>query len=228
MQKDEMTDNLQKIRDIVARYDREITLIAATKTQPKCVIDEFMSIAPDFVIGENKVQELLQKYDAEYKWHFIGQLQTNKVKYIVDKVDLIHSLDRIELAKEIEKQARKQNKVQDCLVEINMGAEISKGGVAADEAVGFIKSLAEFEHLRVVGLMSVMPNLGDSKELHGLYNRLYSLFEQAKLIEQKNVDVRYLSAGMTNDFEIALEHGANMIRLGRALFGERVYAKKDI
>lgn len=223
-----MTDNLQKIRDIVARYDREITLIAATKTQSKSVIDEFMSIAPDFVLGENKVQELLQKYDAEYKWHFIGQLQTNKVKYIVDKVDLIHSLDRIELAKEIEKQARKQNKVQDCLVEINMGAEISKGGVAPDEAVGFIKSLAEFGHLRVVGLMSVMPNLGDSKELHGLYDRLYSLFEQAKLIEQKNVDVRYLSAGMTNDFEIALEHGANMIRLGRALFGERVYAKKDI
>lgn len=223
-----MTDNLQKIRDIVARYDREITLIAATKTQPKSVIDEFMSIAPEFVLGENKVQELLQKYDAEYKWHFIGQLQTNKVKYIVDKVDLIHSLDRIELAKEIEKQARKQNKVQDCLVEINMGAEISKGGVAPDEAVEFIKSLAEFEHLRVVGLMSVMPNLGDSKELHGLYDRLYSLFEQAKHIEQRNVDVRYLSAGMTNDFEIALEHGANMIRLGRALFGERVYAKKDI
>ena len=124
-----LLDNLTAVRAQVNACPREVVLVAATKTQTKETVDEFMTLAPDFVLGENRVQELQEKYDDRYVWHFIGRLQTNKVKYIVGKVALIHSLDRIELADEIEKQAKKRGIVQDCLVEVNMGGELSKGGI---------------------------------------------------------------------------------------------------
>ena len=187
-----------------------------------------MRVAPDFVLGENRVQELTAKYDPAYRWHFIGQLQTNKVKYIADKVELIHSLDREELAKEIEKQAAKHGKVQDCLVEVNMGSEISKGGVAPAETVDFIRSLASYGHIRVRGLMSVLPNLGDTPELRALYASLRDLFAEVRNMKQENLSADYLSAGMSGDYKIALEYGSNMIRLGRTLFGERVYPASAI
>lgn len=222
-----LTRNLQKVRDDVKNCGREVTLIAASKMQSKEVVDEFMTIAPDFVLGENRVQELLEKYDPRYRWHFIGRLQTNKVKYIVDKVELIHSLDRDDLAKEIEKQAAKHGKIMDCLVEINMGAEISKGGVSPEKAIEFIQSMKDYPHIRIKGVMSVLPNLGgDEKTLGGLCDKLREIFEQAKLVKQDNVDVEYLSCGMSADYEIALAHGSNMIRLGRMLFGERVYPQQ--
>lgn len=213
--------DLQKVREEVAKYDRHVTLIAATKTQTSEDIDEFMSYAPDFVLGENRVQEFIAKYNERYIWHFIGRLQTNKVKYIIDKAELIHSLDRRELAAEIEKQADRAGKVQACLVELNMGAESAKGGICPENAVSFIESLAEYSHIRIEGVMSVLPDIGDCDELHGMFEKLYSTFEDVKRIAQSNLDVKYLSAGMTNDYKIALAHGANMIRLGRALFGER-------
>lgn len=222
-----LTENLQKVRDDVKNCGREVTLIAASKTQSKEVVDEFMAIAPDFVLGENRVQELLGKYDSRYRWHFIGRLQTNKVKYIVDKVELIHSLDRDDLAKEIEKQAAKHGKIMDCLVEINMGAEISKGGVSPEDALAFIQSMKVYPHIRIKGVMTVLPNLGgDEKTLGELCDKLREIFEQAKLIEQDNVDIEYLSCGMSADYQIALAHGSNMIRLGRMLFGERVYPQQ--
>lgn len=214
-------DSLESIRKEVAASGRDITLVAACKTQTKQTVDEFMAYAPDFILGENRVQELIDKYDPRYEWHFIGQLQTNKVKYIIDKVSLIHSLDREELAKEIEKQAAKHGKVQSCLVEVNMGAELTKGGVDPAHALEFIRSLKDYAHIRVEGIMSVLPNLGDTEELHAAYDGLFGLFEQAKEIEQDNVHIKYLSAGMSGDYKIALAHGANMIRLGRVLFGER-------
>lgn len=222
-----LTENLQKVRDDVKNCGREVTLIAASKTQPKEVVDEFMTIAPEFVLGENRVQELLEKYDPKYRWHFIGRLQTNKVKYIVDKVELIHSLDRDDLAKEIEKQAAKHGKIMDCLVEINMGAEISKGGVSPEIALAFIQSMKVYPHIRIKGVMTVLPNLGgDEQQLGALCDKLRGIFEQAKLIEQDNVDIEYLSCGMSADYQIALAHGSNMIRLGRMLFGERVYPQQ--
>lgn len=220
--------NIQKIRDEVAKYPQRVTLIAATKTQTKETIDEFESIAPDFVLGENRVQEFVEKYDEKYRWHLIGQLQTNKVKYIVDKAELIHSLDRDELAKEIEKQAAKRGKIQSCLVEINMGAEITKGGVAPESVFDFIQSVKAYPHIKVEGVMSVLPNLEDKVKLHKTYERLRRIYEDAKRLEDCGKDIRYLSAGMSGDYEIALEHGSNMIRLGRMLFGERVYAQKEI
>lgn len=218
-----MLDNLTKIREEVRQYDREITLIAATKTQTKQTVDEFAALAPEFIVGENRVQEFVEKYDERYTWHIIGQLQTNKVKYVVGKAELIHSLDREDLAREIEKQAAKRNVIQRCLVEVNMGAEIAKGGVAPSETLDFIRSTVKYPHIKIEGIMSVLPNLGDVKELHDMYDRLFELFENAKKTVQDNVEIKYLSAGMTNDYKIALEHGANMIRLGRVLFGERTY-----
>lgn len=222
------TEHIEEVRRAVAECGREVTLVAAVKMQTKETVDELMRVAPDFVLGENRVQELTAKYDPAYRWHFIGQLQTNKVKYIADKVELIHSLDREELAKEIEKQAAKHGKVQDCLVEVNMGSEISKGGVAPAETVDFIRSLASYGHIHVRGLMSVLPNLGDTPELRALYASLRDLFAEVRNMKQENLSADYLSAGMSGDYKIALEYGSNMIRLGRTLFGERVYPASAI
>lgn len=215
-------DALKRIREDVAATGREIMLIAATKTQTKEIVDEFMTIAPDFVLGENRVQELVAKYDERYRWHLIGQLQTNKVKYIIDKVELIHSLDRIELAKEIEKQASKHQKVQSCLVEINMGGEVTKGGVAPDEVTDFIRSLEGYKHIKIEGIMSVLPNI-DTPELDALYDELDVIFDKVKKIKQDNVEIKYLSAGMSGDYKTALSHKSNVLRLGRIIFGERIY-----
>ena len=215
-------DALKRIREDVAASGREIMLIAATKTQTKETVDEFMAIAPDFVLGENRVQELVAKYDERYRWHLIGQLQTNKVKYIIDKVELIHSLDRIELAKEIEKQASKHQKVQSCLVEINMGGEVTKGGVAPDEVTNFIRSLEGYKHIKIEGIMSVLPNI-DTPELDALYDELDVIFDKVKKIKQDNVEIKYLSAGMSGDYKTALSHKSNVLRLGRIIFGERIY-----
>ena len=211
---------LKRIREQVALTGRDVLLVGATKTQSKTTIDEFMSVASDFVLGENRVQELLEKYDSAYKWHFIGRLQRNKVKYIIDKVELIHSLDRIELADEIERQAVKHNKVQNCLVEINIGREGSKGGIAPEMVEKFIGSLKNHTHIKIEGIMSVLPNV-DTAELETLYDKLDEIFDIVKKIQQSNVDVKYLSAGMSGDYQIALNHKSNVLRLGKVIFGER-------
>lgn len=221
-------ENIQKVRDEVAKYSRQVTLIAASKTQSKETIDAFHEIAPDFIFGENRVQELVEKYDERYRWHLIGQLQTNKVKYIIDKVELIHSLDRTELAKEIEKQAAKRGKIQSCLVEVNMGAEITKGGVSPEAALDFIESMTDYPHIKVEGVMSVLPNIDDEVALGGMFDGLERIYEDAKCLKSCGKDIKYLSAGMSKDYKLALEHGSNMLRLGRLLFGERMYSPKEI
>lgn len=217
------TEHLEEVREAVAACGREVTIVAAVKMQTRETVEELMRVAPDLVLGENRVQELTAKYDPAYRWHFIGQLQTNKVKYIADKVELIHSLDRAELAKEIEKQAVKHARILDCLVEVNMGSEISKGGVAPEEVAEFIRSMEEYSHVRVRGLMSVLPNLGEGRELDGMYKKLLSLYESTASLSTANYRAEILSAGMSGDYKTALRYGSNMIRLGRTLFGERIY-----
>ena len=218
-----LINNINEIREKVKTYNRDITLIAATKTQTSETVDEFVKVAPEFILGENRVQELVSKYNPNYVWHMIGQLQANKVKYIIDKVDMIHSLDRLTLADEIEKQATKHNKIMNCLVEINMGAEITKGGVEPNKVQEFIEQLAPYAHIQIKGLMAVLPNMEDKVVLGNMYKDLYRIFKDSKSLDGGNVDIKYLSAGMTNDWEIALDNGSNMIRLGRVLFGERIY-----
>ena len=198
----------------------DITIIGASKTMSLDRIRFVKDNTEISIFGENRVQEICDKFDEQISWHFIGQLQTNKVKYIIDKVDLIHSVDRLSLAEEIDRQAKKHNKIMNVLLEVNIGNEIAKGGIAQENVVSFAKSLESFSNLRVLGLMSVLPNV-ETDALENFYLHLQQVYDRLKDVKLVNGDIRYLSAGMSNDYQLAIKYGANMIRLGRALFGER-------
>lgn len=216
----------KSVLERVKQISKDATIVAATKTVSPEVMNLIKSELGIDIVGENKVQELLSKYDMATKcehWHFIGQLQSNKVKYIADKVELIQSCDRFSLCEEIERQCAKLNKKMDVLVEVNMAGEVTKGGVCAENAVEFVESLTKFEHIKVKGLMSVLPNLDDKTALKFYYKKLFNTFEELKRAKIEGADIEILSAGMSGDYELALESGANMVRLGSALFGKRVY-----
>ena len=202
------------------RSIKDVLVIGASKTMP---IERILFVRDNTdvkIFGENRVQELLEKYTPDVRWHFIGQLQTNKVKYIVDKVELIHSVDRLSLLQEIDRQAKKHGKVQDILIEVNIGGEEKKGGVAPAEVIDFAKEVDKYPSVRLKGLMSVLPNV-EKEALDAFYLQLSKLYDTLKQTRLDNADIRYLSAGMSNDYDVAVKYGANIVRLGRALFGER-------
>ncbi len=199
---------------------KDVLVIGASKTMP---LERILFVRDNTdvkIFGENRVQELLEKYTPDVRWHFIGQLQTNKVKYIVDKVELIHSVDRLSLLQEIDRQAKKHGKVQDILIEVNIGGEEKKGGVAPAEVIDFAKEVDKYPSVRLKGLMSVLPNV-EKDALDAFYLQLSKLYDTLKQTRLDNADIRYLSAGMSNDYDVAVKYGANIVRLGRALFGER-------
>lgn len=213
----------QKVAKLAADAGRSVRIVAATKTQPKSLLDFIAEKMLLSEVGENRVQEFVEKYDENsgLKYHIIGQLQSNKVKYVVGKVVLIHSLDRYSLADEIEKQSAKRGIISDCLVEVNMGSEISKGGVAPDELYAFVDGLRKYEHIGVKGIMSVMPNV-ELTPLIGYYKKFASLFAGLEKMRGGNVSPDICSCGMSNDYAPAIEYGgSNMVRPGRVLFGER-------
>lgn len=202
------------------RSMQDVLVIGASKTMP---LERILFVRDNTdvkIFGENRVQELLEKYTPDVRWHFIGQLQTNKVKYIVDKVELIHSVDRLSLLQEIDRQAKKHGKVQDILIEVNIGGEEKKGGVAPAEVIDFAKEVDKYPSVRLKGLMSVLPNV-EKEALDAFYLQLSKLYDTLKQTKLDNADIRYLSAGMSNDYDVAVKYGANIVRLGRALFGER-------
>ena len=202
------------------RSIKDVLVIGASKTMP---LERILFVRDNTdvkIFGENRVQELLEKYTPDVRWHFIGQLQTNKVKYIVDKVELIHSVDRLSLLQEIDRQAKKHGKVQDILIEVNIGGEEKKGGVAPAEVIAFAKEVDKYPSVRLKGLMSVLPNV-EKDALDAFYLQLSKLYDTLKQTRLNNADIRYLSAGMSNDYDVAVKYGANIVRLGRALFGER-------
>lgn len=202
------------------RSMKDVLVIGASKTMP---LERILFVRDNTdvkIFGENRVQELLEKYTPEVRWHFIGQLQTNKVKYIIDKVELIHSVDRLSLLQEIDRQAKKHGKVQDILIEVNIGGEEKKGGVAPAEVIDFAKEVDKYPSVRLKGLMSVLPNV-EKDALNAFYLQLSKLYDTLKQTRLDNADIRYLSAGMSNDYDVAVKYGANIVRLGRALFGER-------
>lgn len=202
------------------RSMQDVLVIGASKTMP---LERILFVRDNTdvkIFGENRVQELLEKYTLDVRWHFIGQLQTNKVKYIIDKVELIHSVDRISLLQEIDRQAKKHGKVQDILIEVNIGGEEKKGGVAPAEVIDFAKEVDKCPSVRLKGLMSVLPNV-EKDALNAFYLQLSKLYDTLKQTRLDNADIRYLSAGMSNDYDVAVKYGANIVRLGRALFGER-------
>lgn len=211
---------LETVLEESGRSIKDVLVIAASKTMP---LERILFVRDNTdvkIFGENRVQELLEKYTPDVRWHFIGQLQTNKVKYIVDKVELIHSVDRLSLLQEIDRQAKKHGKVQDILIEVNIGGEEKKGGVAPAEVIDFAKEVDKYPSVRLKGLMSVLPNV-EKDALDAFYLQLSKLYDTLKQTRLDNADIRYLSAGMSNDYDVAVKYGANIVRLGRALFGER-------
>lgn len=180
-------------------------------------------------LGENRVQELVKKYDElsdiNVNWHLIGHLQKNKVKYIIDKVSLIHSVESLSLAEEINKRALQHNLVANILIELNIGGEESKFGLSEESVYEFVKSMDQFENIKVLGLMTVAPYKENPEEVRWVFKKMKEIFDRISNMNLKNVDMKYLSMGMTNDFEIAIEEGANIIRIGTAIFGERKYGE---
>ena len=209
----------------VGRNPCDVTLIAVSKTKPYTDIEEAMkSGCLDY--GENKVQELDQKYDLlpkDINWHMIGHLQRNKVKYLVGKAKMIHSVDSLRLANQIEKEYAKKDLVASVLIEVNMAGEESKFGIKPEEAEDLIKEVSNLEHVKVCGLMTIAPYTLEPED-----NRIYfkKLKELSVDIDSKNIDnvtMSVLSMGMSGDYKVAIEEGSTMIRVGTKIFGERNY-----
>lgn len=221
-------DVLQKVHLACNRAGRDrndVTLIAVSKTKPVSMIEELL---PEGVVdfGENKPQELKEKYEVlpkNLRWHMIGHLQRNKVKYIIDKAVMIHSVDSIRLAETIQIEAEKRGIVMPVLVEVNIAGEESKFGIRAEETPDFIRKISAFSNLRVSGLMTIAPFVENPEENRIHFRNLYNLFIDIKGRNIDNVNMCNLSMGMTNDYEIAIEEGATMVRVGTGIFGERDY-----
>ena len=209
----------KKITEACRRAGRNrdaVTLIAVSKTKPLSDIEELLQNTDAENFGENKVQEPV-------KWHMIGHLQTNKVKYIVDKVCLIHSVDSVNLAKTIEKEAAKHNVVVPVLIEVNVAGEESKFGVSVEETEDLIRQIKDFPHIHIDGLMTIAPFVANPEENRVHFRRLKELLLDINSKNIDNVHMNVLSMGLTNDYEVAVEEGATMVRVGTGIFGERNY-----
>lgn len=230
---EEMAACFARVREKIkkAAGEREVKLLAATKT----VSAEKINYAVDHLgldcIGENRVQELLEKYDALHKDNlridFIGSLQTNKVKYIIDKVDMIHSVDSLKLAQEIDRRAEKIGRVMDVLVEVNIGREASKGGVLPEDLPALLDALDSLEHISVCGMMVIPPKIeaGDAPEKY--FTESFQIFLDIFRKKYHNRErTPILSMGMSDSYEIAVENGSDLVRIGSALFGKRNYTAK--
>ncbi len=216
----------ENLESILKALPEGVTLLGASKTVPA----EYINFAAECglkVIGENRVGELLEKYDAidkeKLEIHFIGHLQTNKVKYIIDKVSLIHSVDSYRLAKEIDRRATAKGIVMPVLVEINIGGEESKSGISPEETEEFVRSIACFKGIKVEGIMAIPPKCEDIEKNIEIYRKLSKIFIDIKAKNVDNVNMRILSAGMSGDWQRAVEYGSNMVRIGSSLFGGRIY-----
>ena len=219
-----------EINDACLRGNRnreDVTLIAVSKTKPVETLQEAYDLGVR-VFGENKVQELVDKYEVlpkDIHWHMIGHLQRNKVKYIIDKVDCIHSVESIRLAETIEKEAAKHERIIDVLVEVNVAGEDSKFGLSPEEVPAFVEEIAKFPHIRVKGLMTIAPFVENPEENRPIFKVLKELSVDIASKNIDNVSMNVLSMGMTNDYQVAIEEGATMVRVGTGIFGERNYAR---
>ena len=223
----EVESRVQAACERAGRPREDVLLIAVSKTKPAELIREIMETGTkDF--GENKVQEMCNKIEEirePLNWHLIGHLQRNKVKYIVDKAYLIHSVDSLRLAEEIQKEAVKKNvsKVP-VLIEVNMAQEASKDGINASETEELVREIAKLPNVQIRGLMTIAPFVDDPEENRVHFRAMRELRDHLKAMNIPGVEMKELSMGMTNDFEVAIEEGATMIRVGTAIFGERNYA----
>lgn len=231
--RENIDDIVKRIEDTckkVGRNPNDITVIAVSKTVESERAREAVEAGINN-LGENRVQELVKKYDElkdlDIKWHMIGHLQKNKVKYIIDKTVLIHSVESLSLAEEINKRAEKNNLIANVLVELNIGEEDSKFGIKEESVYDFILSLEKFENLRVVGLMTVAPFCENPEDVRWVFKKMKYIYDKISTMNLRNTEMKYLSMGMTNDFEIAIEEGSNIIRIGTAIFGARKYKEEE-
>lgn len=223
----EVKENVAAAAESVGKRADDIILLAATKTVPVEVINHAIRSGIK-VIGENRVQELKEKHpdlDKTAEIHFIGHLQTNKVKDVVPLVSMIHSVSSLKLAKEISKQCERFNKPMDVLIEINIGNEESKSGFSAEEVEAEIEKVAALPHLSVKGLMAIPPADAENSKNIEFFNKMYQLFIDIEAKKRDNVSMEYLSMGMSQDYADAIRCGANIVRIGTTLFGNRIYKK---
>lgn len=233
-----ISDNLEHIEkqiqsaiNISNRQLDDVLLLAVTKTQS---VESMQKVADvldyknqdNVSFGENKVQEFIGKYDEfdeKIKWHFIGHLQRNKVKQIIGKVDLIHSVDSLRLATEINKHSLQQNCVTNILIEVNVAQEESKDGILEEDLVQLLEGISKMEAIKVKGLMTVAPFVDNPEENRKIFSKLKQLLVDINGKKIHNITMTELSMGMTNDFQIAIEEGSTIVRIGTAIFGKRIY-----
>ena len=217
-------DIKNNIKSLRSNIPNEVTLLAVSKTKPLNELEEAYNAGiRDF--GENKVQELKDKFENFHKdvrWHFIGNLQTNKVKYLVGKTFLIHSLSSIKLLEVIEKEFGKKNIIADTLIQINIGREESKGGLLEEDLDTLIEAVEKCKFVKVKGIMAVIPK-GNEESNRYYFKKVKDIFDSLKKKEFKNIKMEILSMGMTHDYHIAIEEGSNFIRIGEGIFGKRNY-----
>lgn len=218
--------NIEKACAAVGRAPSEITLVAVSKTKPVSMLQEAYD-AGARVFGENKVQEIMDKYDqlpSDIQWHMIGHLQRNKVKYIIDKVAMIHSVDSLRLAQTIEQEAAKKDLVMPILLEVNVAEEDTKFGLKVEEVLPLLEQISSFSHIQVKGLMTIAPFVENPEENREVFRTLKKLSVDISGKNINNVTMSVLSMGMTGDYQVAVQEGSTMVRVGTGIFGERNYA----
>jgi pyridoxal phosphate enzyme (YggS family) len=226
----QIKENLEKVEKRMAqaatkagRKPGDITLVAVTKTYPADVVKQGVE-AGIAIIGENRVQEAAQKYSeigAPPEWHLIGHLQSNKAKKAVEIFSLIHSIDSVVLVREVGRRAEEAGKIQDVLLEVNTSGEPQKYGFQIEEAVKILTGIKDIRGVKVLGLMTVGPLTEDVEKVRESFRKLRTIYDEIAGMGIPNVEMRYLSMGMSGDFEIAIEEGSNMVRIGSAIFGAR-------
>lgn len=229
---DSIKDRLEKVKDRIKRAaegchrdPQTVRLVAVSKTVPVSRVQEAIQ-AGVTILGENYIQEARDKINSlmafPVSWHFIGHLQSNKAKYAVRLFDLIHSVDSLKLARELNKQAQKNAKIQQILIQINISQEETKSGISAEDAVNLISEISQLENLSIKGLMTMPPYFNQPEKVQPFFAALRELRDQIESKAIPNVSMDQLSMGMTGDFEVAIEEGATMVRVGTAIFGERI------
>jgi len=222
---EQVEKNIQEACARAGRERSEVTLIAVSKTKPVSMLMKAYD-AGIRIFGENKVQELCDKYEQmpeDISWHMIGHLQRNKVKYIVDKAAMIHSVDSLRLAETIQQEAEKKNVIVPVLIEVNMAEEETKFGIKAEETMELVQQISKFSNIRIEGLMTIAPFVENPEENRKYFRALKQLAVDINAKNIDNVHVCSLSMGMTNDYMVAIEEGATMVRVGTGIFGERDY-----
>ena len=214
-----------RLRRTQVPKDAPVRLVAVTKNHDVAAMREAIDAGVQ-EIGENRIQEAKSKFDVldrKVKWHLIGHLQTNKAKHAVKYFDLIHSIDSEHLAVAVNHAAASIDKIQDVLVQVNLAEEASKSGIHEDGLMDLLKPVDSLENLRLRGLMLIAPNYEDVEECRPLFRDMYGIFQRIRGMEWKRAKIEYLSMGMTHDYRIAVEEGANIVRVGTAIFGQRQY-----